>query len=113
MQASLLLYFNPELKTMLGTDAFDRIDAVVLSELHEDKEWYPVALFSKSISLAELNYSFHDKEMLVIICWLSNCRAELQGSNKKNKIVTWNKGLEYLVTTKNLTARQARWSETL
>jgi ABC-type phosphate/phosphonate transport system ATPase subunit len=36
-----------------------------------------VAYFSKTMALAECNYEIHDKEMLAIICSLSQWRAEL------------------------------------
>ncbi|POS82116.1 hypothetical protein EPUL_006419, partial [Erysiphe pulchra] len=51
--------------------------------------------------------------MLAIVRSLSNWRAELQGTPNKIKIFTDHKALEYFMTTKNLTARQARWSELL
>jgi hypothetical protein len=98
---------------MLETDASDGVVAGVLSQLHPDGEWHPVAFFSKTMAPAECNYAIHDKEMLDIIRSLSQWRAELQGTGSRLKIYTDHKALEYFMTTKQLTSRQARWAETL
>ena len=52
---------------MIETDVSDRVIAGVLSQLHPDGEWYPVAYFSKTMAPAECNYGIHDKEMLAIV----------------------------------------------
>jgi RNase H-like domain found in reverse transcriptase len=41
--------------------------ARILSQLHQDGEWYPIAYFLKTMALAECNYDIHDKEMLAIV----------------------------------------------
>jgi enoyl-CoA hydratase/carnithine racemase len=51
--------------------------------------------------------------MLAIVRSLSHWRAELQGSPRRLQILTDHKALEYFMTTKQLTSRQARWSELL
>jgi hypothetical protein len=62
---------------------------------------------------AECNYEIHDKEMLAIVRSLDQWRPELQGTAHKIQIYTDHKALEYFMTTKKLTARQARWAEAL
>jgi hypothetical protein len=62
---------------------------------------------------AECNYEIHDKEMLAIIRSLSQWRAELQGTDSRIKVYTDHRALEYFMTTKQLTSRQARWAEIL
>ena len=52
---------------MIKTDASDGVVAGILSQLHPDSEWYPVAYFSKTMAPAECNYDIHDKEMLAIV----------------------------------------------
>lgn len=111
--APLLSHYNPERYSRLETDASDGVVAAVLSQKDEQDNWHPVAFFSKTMQPAELNYEVHDKEMLAIIRGLDNWRAELQGSPHKIEIVTDHRALEYFMTSKNLTARQARWSEIL
>jgi predicted aspartyl protease len=113
LSAPILRHYDPELETMLETDASDGVVAGILSQLHPDGGWYPVAFFSKTMAPAECNYEIHDKEMLAIIRSLSQWRAELQGAPSKVKIYTDHKALEYFMTTKQLTSRQARWAEIL
>jgi hypothetical protein len=62
---------------------------------------------------AEINYPIHDKEMLAIIWALEAWRPELEGSTTRIRIVSDHKALEYFMTTKALSGRQARWAETL
>lgn len=113
ISSPILRHYNPDLESMLETDASDGVVAGILSQLHPDGEWYPVAFFSKTMDPAECNYEVHDKEMLAIIRSLSQWRAELEGTNSRIKIYTDHKALEYFMTTKQLTGRQARWAEIL
>ena len=62
---------------------------------------------------AEINYPIHDKEMLAIVRALEAWRPELEGIPTRIRIVSDHKALEYFMTTKALTGRQARWAETL
>jgi hypothetical protein len=52
---------------MLETDASNRVVIGILSQLHLDGEWYPVAFFLKIMDLAECNYKVYNKEILAII----------------------------------------------
>jgi transposase InsO family protein len=98
---------------MIETDASDGVVAGIFSQLHPDGEWYPVAYFSKTMAPAECNYEIHDKEMLAIVKSLDQWRPELQGTASRIQIYTDHKALEYFMTTKQLTGRQARWAEAL
>ena len=71
LSTPVLRHYDPELETMLETDASDGVVAGILSQLHPDGEWHPVIFFSKIIASAEYNYEVHDKEILVIIRSLS------------------------------------------
>src|SRR5262249_350025 len=64
--APVLRHYDPELETMIETDASDGVVAGILSQKH-DNQWFPVAYFSKTMSPAECNYMIHDKEMLAIV----------------------------------------------
>ena len=87
---------------MIETDASDGIIAGVLSQLHEDDLWYPVAYFSKTMAPAECNYGIHDKEMLAVVKSLAQWRPEeLQRTAKRIQIYTDHKALEYFMTTKH------------
>ena len=98
---------------MIKTDTSDGVIAGVLSQQHADSEWYPVAYFSKTMALAECNYSIHNKEMLAIVQSLAEWQPELQGTAKCIQIFTDHKALKYFMTTKQLTGCQARWAEAL
>jgi hypothetical protein len=111
--APILRHYNPESECMIETDASDGVIAGILSQLHLDGQWYPVAYFSKTMAPAECNYEIHDKEMLAIAKSLAEWRPELHGSAARVKIYTDHKALEYFMTTKQLNSRQARWAEAL
>jgi hypothetical protein len=111
--SSILRHYDPELQSMVETDASDGVIAGILSQLHPDGEWYPVAYFSKTMAPAECNYGIHDKEMLAIVKSLDQWRPELQNTARRIQIYTDHKALEYFMTTKQLTGRQARWAEAL
>jgi transposase InsO family protein len=115
ISAPILRYYEPELPTMVETDASNGVLAGVLSQQDsKSKLWHPVAFFSKTMQPAELNYDIHDKEMLAIIRALEEWRAELEGLQADPfMIYSDHRALEYFMTTKKLSARQARWAEFL
>jgi len=53
----------------------------VLSQMHDDNKWHPVAYISKSLSPAERNYDIYDKEMLAVMCVLEQWHHYLEGAN--------------------------------
>jgi hypothetical protein len=114
INAPVLRHYSPERETRIETDASDGVVAGVMSQRSGD-EWHPVAFYSKTMNGAEQNYDIHDKEMLAVIRALQEWRAELEGlhRNERFKILTDHRALEYFMTTKKLSARQARWAEFL
>jgi hypothetical protein len=113
VDAPLLVHFNPQYESMVETDSSDGVLGGVLLQLQPNQEWHPVAYYSKTMIPAEINYPIHDKEMLAIIRALEAWRPELEGSPTRIRIVSDHKALEYFMTTKALSGRQARWAETL
>ena len=93
---------------MLETDASDTVVAVVFSQLGIDGEWHPVGYLSKTMSPAECNYAIYDKELLAIVKAFEHWRAELESTQDPVSVMTDHKALEYFMSTKALTARQAR-----
>jgi len=71
INSPILRHYDPNLESRIETDASDGVVAGVLSQLHPDGEWHPVAYFSKTMALAKCNYEIYDKEMLAIIRSLS------------------------------------------
>ena len=57
---------------------------MILSQLRDDEKWHPIGFTSKSLSLAERNYTIYDKELLSVICGLEEWRHILEGT--KNMI---------------------------
>ena len=113
VSALLLAHFDPTLPSQMETDASDSVIASVLSQQQSDREWHPVAYYSKTMIEAELNYPIHDKEMLAIVLSFQHWRVHLQGTPVAIQVLSDHKALEYFMTTKALTARQACWVEVL
>jgi hypothetical protein len=62
VSAPLFIQFDPDLLSMMETDASDGIIANILSQRQSDGEWHPVAYYSKTMIDTELNYPIHDKK---------------------------------------------------
>jgi hypothetical protein len=60
------------------------------------------------MALAETNYPIYDKEMLAVIKALQHWHAELEGIADAVEVITDYKALEYFISSKLLSARQAR-----
>lgn len=112
-QAPILIHFDSNVPSYLETDASDYVSAGVLSQEGKNGVLHPVAYFSKKMTPAECNYEIHDKELLAIIRSFEQWRPELEGTGTPVKVLTDHKGLEYFMSTKKLTPRQARWAEFL
>ncbi|SCZ91750.1 BZ3500_MvSof-1268-A1-R1_Chr5-1g07649 [Microbotryum saponariae] len=88
----VLRHYDPSLPCVIESDASDYAISAILSQ-SVDSQLRPVAFFSRKMTPAEQNYEIHDKELLAIF--------------------TDHNALQYFQTTKVLTRRQARWSETV
>ena len=98
---------------MLETDALDSVMAAVYSQKQLDREQHPIIYYLKTIIDAKLNYHIYNKEMLAIISGLQHQRIQLEGTLKPIQVVSDYKALEYFITTKALTARQAYQADIL
>jgi hypothetical protein len=65
------------------------------------------------MNLAKYNYLIYNKELLAIIQAFEEYKAELKGLANPIQVYSDYKALKYFMTTKNLSARQARWAELL
>ena len=108
-----MAHFDPSKEIIVETDASDWVSAGILSQYSVDNILCPVAFFSKKHSAQEVNYEIYNKELLVIICAFEEWRPELEGSAFPIKVITDHRNLEYFMSTKQLSRRQARWSEFL
>lgn len=111
--APVLCHYHPERESKLETDSSDGTVGGVFSQLQEDGLWRPVAYFSKTMLPTECNYTIHDKELLAIVRAFEQWRAELEALQDPLKVYSDHKALEYFMTKKDLSARQARWAELL
>lgn len=111
--APVLAHFDPDLETVVETDASDFVYAAVLSQVQRDGSLRPVAFLSKKMSPAETNYEIYDKELLAIVRAFEEWRPELAGTDDTVTVLTDHKGLEYFKTKKQLNRRQMRWAEFL
>ena len=102
-----LCHYNPDLKLVVKTDASDYVSGGILSQYDENGVLHPVAYFSKKHSPAECNYEIYDKELMAIICAFKEWRPELEGSLTPVKVITDHKNLEYFMSIKQLSRRQA------
>ena len=107
---SMLAHFDPQLQTVLETDASDFVTAAILSQYDSTGILRPVAFMSKKMLPAECNYDIYDKELLAIVNSFENWTAELGSVEAPTLILTDHKNLEYFTSTKKLNRRQARWS---
>ena len=112
--APILAHFDYEKECIVETDASDNVSAGVLSQYSsEDGKLHPVAFFSRKHSPQEINYEIYNKELLAIIKAFEEWRPMLEGAGLPIKILTNHQNLQYFMTTKQLSRRQARWSEYL
>ena len=112
-EAPRLAHHKQYLKTIIETDLFDYISSEVLSQLGEDGLLHPVAFFFQNLNPAEYNYEIYDKELLAIIRCFEQWRPELEATGVPIKVITDHKSLEYFMTTKKLSRRQACSAEFL
>jgi len=120
--APVLVHFAPELPIMVITDASDFALAAILLQPHgpcterddeTQRHWRPVAFFSKKFAGPEVRYDTHDKELMAIWAAFKHWRHYLEGAAHTIRVLSDHNNLRYFMTTKSLTARQARWAEAL
>ena len=111
--APVLRHFDRLRTCYVECDASDYVTAGVLSQKDDDGILHPVAFFSRKMAPAECNYEIYDKELLAIIRCFEEWRPDLEGTDLPVQVLTDHKSLEYFMTTKRLTRRQARWAEFL
>ncbi|MBW0565738.1 hypothetical protein O181_105453 [Austropuccinia psidii MF-1] len=100
------------LPTIVETDASDYALCAVLSQV-KDSGKHPIAFDSCKLLPAELNYEIHDKELLGIVWALKRWRAFLLSLSNSFEVLTDHSSLQYFMSSKVLTHRQARWAEFL
>ncbi|MBW0538935.1 hypothetical protein O181_078650 [Austropuccinia psidii MF-1] len=110
--APILSHFNPSLPTIVETDASNYVFGAVLIQV-SDSGKRPIALDSQKLIQAELNYEIHEKEPLGIVWALKRWRAFLLSLSSPFEVLTNHSSLQYFMSSKFLTRRQAHWAEFL
>lgn len=95
---------------VVETDASDFALAAILSQYDDLKVLRPVAFHSRQLLQPERNYDVYDKELLAIVEAFKIWRHFLQGSQHQVTVLSDHKNLEYFMTSRQLSRRQARWS---
>ena len=100
-----------EKRFILTTDASNVAIGAVLSQEDESNVERPICFISRKLTAPELNYATTHKECLAVKWAIDELRHYLQGH--KFLIRTDHLALKYLMTTKDLQGRLARWALTI
>ncbi|KAH9252836.1 hypothetical protein BASA81_009244 [Batrachochytrium salamandrivorans] len=95
---------------ILETDASDYAYPVYSASTTTLTLFRPIAFYARQMNSAEQNYEIYDKELLAVVESFKHWRHFLQGGLHPVTVLCDHKNLEYFMTTKKLTRRQARWS---
>jgi hypothetical protein len=110
INASVLSHANLSLPFIVECDASDFALGGVLYQKDAFGKLLPLQFFSRQLLPAERNYEIYDKELLAIISCFKHWRHFLMGSLHPVTVFCDHKNLQYFMSTKQLTRRQARWS---
>ncbi|MBW0511883.1 hypothetical protein O181_051598 [Austropuccinia psidii MF-1] len=110
--APIIALFNPSLPAIVENAASDYALGAVLSQVNDSGK-HPFELYSHKLLPAERNYEVHDKELLGIVWALKCWRAFLLSLSNPFEVLTDNSSLQYFMSSKVLTCRQAHWAEFL
>ena len=63
----MLIIFNLAKKIIVETDLLDKAIGAEISQTDNKERMHLVVFYSRKLTLAELNYNIHDKELLAIV----------------------------------------------
>ena len=107
VQAPILAYPNFERDFVLETDASVKGIGAVLSQKLDDGRLHPVAYASRSLSVAERNYSITELETLAVVWAVQHFRAYLYGHNVM--VITDHSAVKSILETPGSSGKHARW----
>ena len=113
VSAPVLRHFDHSRQAILETDSSDWVTGGVLSQYDDDGVLHPVAFFSKSLDVHEVNYHIYDKELLAIVRCLEHWSPELTNTLIPIQIFTDHQALKTFMEHKVLTRRQSRYLDIL
>lgn len=92
----------------LQCDASNSGVGAVLFQINENNEEQPIYYYSSKLTSAEKNYSVTERECLAVIKAIKKFRPYLEGY--VFNVITDHSSLKWLMSTKDLSGRLARWS---
>ena len=108
-KAPVLSHPDNRLPFIVETDASDFALGGVLRQRDSNGTLGTIAFYSRQLLPAEINYEIYDKELLAIFACFKEWRHFLQ-SEHTTTVLCDHRNLQYFMTTKELTRRQARWA---
>ena len=108
--APCLRYYDPDLPTILYTDASLYGIGGWLGQEHPDG-LHPVLFWSRLLIPAEANYPTHERELLALVKCCAKCRPMLLGTHFL--AMTDHRALIHLQNQAHLSRRQVRWVQEL
>ena len=107
ISAPILMHFDVEKEIIVETNASDYFSAGIMSQYNDNGVLHPVAYFSKKHLPAECNYEIYDKELMAIIRCFEEWQPERQSTLHPIQVLSDHRNLEYFMSTKLLSRRQA------
>ena len=121
-KALIFQHFDPECLIWIKTDVsgyvIDGVLSQLASETRSDKvvtktdlgQWHSVAIFSKKMIPAEIQYKTHNSELLAIVKALKIWRHYLESCKHEVFILTDYNNLHCFMDTKSLNFQQVCWA---
>jgi len=109
----ILRHYNSNHKIVIEINASNYVFKNIFFQYNENEILHSVTYFSKKHNSVECNYEIYDKELMIIVRAFEKWWSELEDSIYSVEMITDHKNLEYFMSTKQLSRRQARWSEFL
>ncbi len=106
-QALLLVYYNPTIPLQLKTDISNYAVSRVYSQKQEDTYQYLITFYSRKLTLAEINYSTPNQELLAIVISFQVQRKYFEGAAHRITVITDYYNLKSFLIVKTLSRRQA------
>jgi ribonuclease HI len=110
VQCTIVSAPDPTQPFVMRTDASDYAIGAVLTQ-GSDKAERVIAYESRKLNVHEINYPTHDKELLAVVHALRVWRHYLLAAPHPVQLQSDNTPVVHFLTKKDLTGRQARWSE--
>jgi hypothetical protein len=107
--ALILTHFDSKFLIKLKTNAFDYEIVDIISQLQLNEQWRFVAVFSRKMIFAEMNYETHDQKLLIIVECFKHWRHYLKKSYHAMKVFINHNNLKEFMNVKTLSERQIKW----